>query len=101
MANRHHKVFSAKLKETIIIPFTVEEETQRDLEEQILIDRKPLEDWEVEMSATDDALVDSLSRTIEELLDANPTILNNKLPEVKNLLLKRKHLRANRPLVKK
>jgi len=97
MSNRHHRVFDAKTKKTTRIPFTKEEEVQKDLEEQILVDGKPLEDWNIEMSDTDNKLIKNLARTIEEFLDASPTILNNKPPAIKDLLSERKRLRASRP----
>jgi len=98
MVNRRHRGFDVKTKKITETPFTKEEEVLRDIEEQELIDRKPLEDWNVEMSDTDNELTKNLARTIEDLLDANPTILNNKPSEIKNLLLKRKLLRTTRPI---
>lgn len=79
------------------IPFTAEEETKWATKKTKRDAEKPLKDWEKAMAALDVIAVAGLARTIEDLLDANPSILNAKPQAYKDNHAARKLLRANRP----
>jgi len=80
------------------VPFTQAEEDAADAREAIELAAKPLHDWEMQMSQIDAKEIAGLARTIEDLLDANPSILNSKPQAYKDNHAARKILRAQRPV---
>jgi hypothetical protein len=53
--------------------------------------------WESEIEASDTIMVAGLARTLEDLLDANPTVLVEKPQAFRYNHAARKRIRARRP----
>jgi hypothetical protein len=83
---RHHMINGTK------VPFTAQEEIDRDAEELEWANAKPMEDWKSSMQETDF----SMPRFAEDILDGMP----NKLSVAKitlDRLQTKKDLRATKP----
>ena len=73
------------------VPFTAEEETERDAEELAVANAKPMEDWKESMQMTDNGM----PRYLEDLITANSDFI---LPEkIKTRYDEKVALRATKP----
>ena len=83
-----------KLVNGEVVPFTAEEEAQRDAEEAAHAAAAPLREWEADMIALDNAVT---ARMVEDIVDAlGPAGIT--LPtQVTDLMAQRKAKRNQRP----
>jgi len=97
MSRHHHKsTFDDNGKQTgsVEVPFTAEEETARDAEEQAWADGTPLRVWENSMAATDT----DIPRQLEDIYDALQEDAQARVPQItRDKITAKKTLRGQKP----
>jgi hypothetical protein len=97
MSRHHHKsTFDDNGKQTgsVEVPFTDEEETARDAEEQALTDGTPLRVWKNDMAATDA----DIPRQLEDIYDALQADAQARVPQItRDKITAKKTLRGEKP----
>ena len=97
MSRHHHKsTFDDNGKQTgsVEVPFTAEEETARDAEEQAWADETSLRVWTNDMVATDE----DIPRQLEDIYDALQEDAQARVPQItRDRITAKKTLRGQKP----
>lgn len=92
--SRFNTIWNSKQKKQIDIPFTVEEELARDIEEELANSEKPMRDWLQKMNQSDSEMTRTQEDLIDHLENYHGEKINHELKAKRN---KKKEIRSRKP----